>query len=131
MGASPVTAYLDTHTAVKLAEDGLKRIGPNARAQIAKSTLLLSPMVVLEMQYLFEIKRIMLSAGDLQRKLEVELGVTICNLSFPDVVAVALAETWTREPFDRIIVAHARLNNLAPLISSDRLVHQHYPRAVW
>jgi len=38
---------------------------------------------------------------------------------------------WARDAFDRIIVAHARLSGLTPLISSDEDIAEHYPRAIW
>jgi PIN domain nuclease of toxin-antitoxin system len=47
------------------------------------------------------------------------------------VARSALDEKWAREVFDRIIVAQARLNGLAPLISSDEEVAEHYPRTIW
>jgi PIN domain nuclease of toxin-antitoxin system len=127
----PIISYLDTHTAVKFAEDGLKRISRTAQAHIANSAVLLSPMTILEMQYLFEIKRIAIAARDLQRKLEDELGARVCEIPFATVAAVALDETWTRDAFDRIIVAQAKANNFAYLVTSDALVRKHYLRAVW
>jgi PIN domain nuclease of toxin-antitoxin system len=47
------------------------------------------------------------------------------------VARAALDEKWTRDAFDRIIVAQAKLNGLAPLISSDEEIAEHYPRTVW
>jgi PIN domain nuclease of toxin-antitoxin system len=34
-------------------------------------------------------------------------GVTINQHPFTDICSKALALTWTRDPFDRLIVAHA------------------------
>ena len=130
MGAA-IISYLDTQTAVKLAEDGVKRISRAAQAHIARSALLISPMTILEMQYLFEIRRIVIRARDLQRKLQDELGVVVCDIPFATVSAIALDETWTRDAFDRIIVAQAKANNFAYLVTSDEIIHKHYPRAVW
>ena len=50
-------------------------------------------------------------------------------LSHIDVVPVD-AESWTRDPFDRMIVAQAALRE-APLLTKDRVLHEHYDRAVW
>jgi len=127
-----VPAYLDTHVAVRLAHGELATISQAAMETIATMDLLISPMVLLELEYLFEIKReTRLSAEDIERKLEFELGVQICALSFTSIARKAAREKWTRDPFDRIIVAHARANALSPLISADRLILQNYPRAIW
>ena len=130
MGRS-VSSYLDTHVAVWLASSKLTSISRVAMAHIANSALLISPMVLLELQYLFEIGRIILPAGDVRRKLEYELSVQVCNFDFPNIVAAAVNENWTCEPFDRIIVAHARANGLSPLITADENVRRNYVRTVW
>jgi PIN domain nuclease of toxin-antitoxin system len=88
-------------------------------------------MVLVELEYLYEIGRLTLPAKDIVRKLEHELGLRLCDLLFADVARAALDEKWTRDAFDRIIVAQARLNGLAPLISSDEEIAKHYPRTVW
>jgi PIN domain nuclease of toxin-antitoxin system len=127
-----LSAYLDTHVAVRLAHGDLTSISRKAMETMAQTDLLVSPMVLLELEYLFELKKeTRLSADDIRRKLEAELGVRVCGLSFQSITAVAAREKWTRDPFDRIIVAHAKANGLSTLISADRLILQNYPRAVW
>jgi len=88
-------------------------------------------MVLLELEYMSEVGRSALRGQDVLRKLEQELGVAVCDLPFADVARAALDEKWTRDPFDRIIVAQARLKGLGPLISSDEEIAKHYPRTVW
>ena len=123
-------AYLDTHVAIRLA-DGRGRIGRGASRLIQRAELLFSPMVLVEMEYLFEIGRLSLPARDVLRKLEHELGLRLCGLPFAEVAKAALDEKWTRDAFDRIIVAQAKANGLAPLISADEEIAKHYPRTVW
>ena len=126
-----MSAYLDTHIAVRLADGDLDKLSPAAMQMIGGTDLLLSPMVLIELDYLFELNKIRLSADDVQRKLEFELGVRVCQFSFQKIARVASREQWTRDPFDRIIVAHSRANGISPLISADRLISQNYPRTVW
>jgi PIN domain nuclease of toxin-antitoxin system len=45
-------------------------------------------------------------------------------------MASALAESWTRDPFDRLIVARARATEL-PLLTKDMKIHAHFKAAVW
>lgn len=39
-------------------------------------------------------------------------------------------QTWTREPFDRIIVGHAAVH-ARPLVTKDRTIYGHYLHAFW
>jgi PIN domain nuclease of toxin-antitoxin system len=72
-----------------------------------------------------------LPARDVQLKPAHEATVGICNLSFPTIAQIALNESWTRDPFDRMIVANAKANGLAFLISADERIAKHYPRTAW
>ena len=123
-------AYLDTHAMIRLAH-GRGRIGRDAEKLIQRAELLISPMVLVELEYLYEIRKITLPGKDVLRKLEHELGLRLCELPFADVARAALDEKWTRDAFDRVIVAQARLNGLAPLISADEKIVEHYPRTIW
>lgn len=124
-------AYLDTHVVLRLTQGRLRTIGPDASRLIRRAELLISPMVLLELEYLHEIRRIVLPAQDILRKVEHELGLRLCNVPFEEVAKAALDEKWTRDAFDRIIVAQAKVRGLAPLISADERIAQHYPRTVW
>ena len=124
-------AYLDTSVAVWLAQGDLTRITPTALDSIRRSNLLVSPMVALELAYLHAIHRITLTSQDVLLKLRAELGVEVCDSSFASLIAVAVNEKWTRDPFDRVIVSQAKANGLAPLISSDEAIRKNYIKTVW
>ena len=124
-------AYLDTNAVIRLGHGRARLVGHDASRLIKRAELLVSPVVVLELELLFEIKRIKLPAHDILRKVEHELGVRVCDLPFGEVADAALDEKWTRDPFDRMIVAQAKVNGLTPLISSDEKIAKHYPRTVW
>ena len=59
-----------------------------------------------------------------------EIGLTVCDLAFALVAARARDERWTRDPFDRLIVAQAQVRG-APLLTRDDHIHRHYARAIW
>ena len=124
-------AYLDTNVAVWLAQVDLIRITPAALDCIRNSNLLVSPMVALELAYLHEINRITLTSQDVLLKLKAELGVDVCDTSFSSLVAIAVHEKWTRDPFDRIILSHAKANGLSRLISADDAIQKNYVKTVW
>jgi len=88
-------------------------------------------MVLLELAYLYEIKRIIRPPLALLNQLETQLGLKLCHHPFPAVIQIALLETWTSNPFDRVIVAQARANGYAALVTSDDKIREHYPNTVW
>jgi PIN domain nuclease of toxin-antitoxin system len=45
-------------------------------------------------------------------------------------VLQALPLSWTRDPFDRLIVAQAAVRD-APLLTKDRAIRRRYRAAVW
>jgi len=122
--------YLDTHIAVRLYEGDPSDLTPAARNKLGRDDdLRISPFVQLEMEYLHEIKRLRASATRIVSALEVEIGLRVCDTAFPLVVRQALEEYWTRDPFDRVIVAQARLHQAA-LITLDRHILGHYSHAL-
>ncbi|MBC8164907.1 MAG: PIN domain-containing protein [Bryobacteraceae bacterium] len=124
-------SYLDTQVAVWLASGTLKRLTPASIAALTNFQLIISSVVLLELEYLFEIGRLKLRADDILLKLKTEAGVAVCELSLASVGKVALNEKWTRDPFDRLIVSNAKANGFAALITSDELIRENYPRAIW
>ena len=131
MIAATEIAYLDTDVVVWLAQGSLESLSPRAVALLETAALLVSPTVLLELEYLREAGRIRLPARDIQRKVEHELGVRLCDLPFCAIVSAALDESCTRDPFDRLVVANAKANGFASLISADNEIARHYPRTVW
>jgi PIN domain nuclease of toxin-antitoxin system len=123
--------YLDTQVAVWLAEANLARISQKAMSLIQTADLRLSPMALVEMQYLYEIRRIIVPPQEILVKLGGEIGLTVCDHPFQIVAEVALGEGWTPDPFDRIIVANAKANGVSPLLTKDESILTHYPNARW
>ncbi|MGC8548153.1 MAG: type II toxin-antitoxin system VapC family toxin [Acidobacteriaceae bacterium] len=124
-------AYLDTNVVVWLAQGDLRRISTTAQALLEQAELLISPMVLVELEYLHEVQCILLSSREILIKVEHELGIRVCDLSFPRIAGVVIDEKWTRDPFDRTIVAHAKANGLAVLITAEEEIRRHYPKAAW
>ena len=124
-------AYLDTHVAVWLAEGVTRKLPAAARRVIDRCSLRMSPMVVVELEYMHELGRGKLNAVQASAKLRAELGVEVCEYPFAKVAYAALHEKWTRDAFDRVIVAHARANASAPLLTADERIREHYEQAIW
>ncbi len=124
-------AYLDTHVVIWLCESKLAKLSPPALDAINDNDLLISPAVLIELNFLLQIGRIIRNPLDLARQLRTQLAVRVCNHSFADLAETALFESWTRDPFDLMIVAHAKANNYSPLVTQDEKIRAHYPKAVW
>jgi len=125
-----MSAYLDTHVALWLYAGETARISKRAAAVINKEALLASPVVLLELQYLREIGRLTATPHAVEAELKRRVGLTVQNRSLEAVAEQALDLEWTRDAFDRLIVAQAALDGAA-LITTDRIIRQHYPKAVW
>jgi PIN domain nuclease of toxin-antitoxin system len=122
--------YLDTHVVVWLYEGDRGKLSGPAEERIQKDELFISPAVILEIQFLYEIQRITRTGPVMVEALSEELGLTVCELAFRSVIESALHEKWVRDPFDRLIVAHASANN-AQLITKDEKIRRHYKHAIW
>jgi PIN domain nuclease of toxin-antitoxin system len=123
--------YLDSHIVMLLAAGRKNWMSTESLGLLRRSDLLLSPIAFLELEFLFEIKRSKHPARDLFEKVAHETGLRMCDLPFATVANAAVTEGWTRDPFDRMIVAQAKANGFAWLISSDEKFKRHYPRTVW
>ena len=124
-------AYLDTDVVLWLAAGKVNRLSSVARGLVNKADLLLSPMAFLELEYLHESGRTKFPARDLLKKVSHETNLSLCEIPFSAIVSAALDEKWTRDLFDRLIVANAKANGFAWLISADEEIARHYPRTVW
>ncbi len=122
--------YFDTHAVVAVYKD-LDLLGVKARRLLRREVdYAISPIVCLELQFLYEIRQIKHAPRQILRHLEDAIGLTMCAKPFASVIEIAEGLGWTRDPFDRIIVAQASME-LDPLITKDARIHEHYRKAVW
>lgn len=122
--------YLDTHVVVWLQAGLIDRLSPTAVALINQHDLFVSPIVRLELQYLYEIGRITTDSDQVISDLGTRIGLQICLKPFNAIISTAKGINWTRDPFDRILVAHAALDQ-HELLTSDRVILEHFEGARW
>jgi len=122
--------YLDTHAVVWLYAGEVRRFPSAARRHLEREPLLISPAVVLKVEFLFEIGRVTDPAATMISALAADVDLGVCDLPFAKVVAEACSFTWTRDPFDRLIVAQAMLGG-ALLLTKDETILAHCARATW
>lgn len=111
--------------------DGLvERLSEPAEAAIESGRLVVSGMVELELQYLREIGRVRPGASEVLRALEGDIGLGRSELSLAAVASKACSLSWTRDPFDRLIVAEAMLGD-GKLVTRDEMIRDNLSSAVW
>lgn len=124
-------AYVDTNIVLFLIHGEPNRLTKRARQALERYDLLVSPMVSLELDYLYEVKRLVAPADVILGELYKSIDLRVCAMPFDRIVRIAAKESWTRDVFDRVIVSHAKANDEAPLISSDSVIALHYPGVIW
>ena len=122
--------FFDTHVVAWLYQKELKLLSPKAKDIIEKNDVFISPVVVLELEYLFEIGRLKKNARPIIEYLQERIGLTVDDLNFSKLVNIALGEKWTRDPFDRFIVSHCKYRD-AFLITKDKKISQNYPKFIF
>lgn len=122
--------HLDTHVVCWLYEGHIDLLSQPARDAMEHGQLAVSPIVDLELQLLYEIGRIVKGPETVLVALGREIGLQVASTAFAEVVAAARRLHWTRDPFDRLIVAGAALAS-AKLVTKDRLIRRHYAASLW
>ncbi len=103
--------YLDTHVILWLYLRKGEGLSDRARQLIEyEPVILISPMVLLELDYLHEIGRTTLGSSQVFDYLRQRFGLQICRKAFIDVVRNASELSWTRDPFDRMITAQSAID---------------------
>ena len=126
-----MTVYLDTHVAAFLhAGDGALLSPPAVHFLESARSIRVSPMVVLELQYLFEIERIAYAGDEIAGFLQDQFGIITDRESLGEAVLHAQTYSWTRDPFDRIITAQAAQAG-AFLLTRDEIIRANYRGAIW
>jgi PIN domain nuclease of toxin-antitoxin system len=123
-------AFLDTHAVIFLWEGRTEVFGAGSREILEQSLLLISPLVRLEMGFLREVGKLKAEPDQILGSLTSDYGAVLTDDSLEALVPLAMPLSWTRDPFDRLLVATALLHQ-APLVTRDARIHEHFPGAVW
>jgi PIN domain nuclease of toxin-antitoxin system len=122
--------YLDTSVLPWLA-GAPEQLSRRARQTIDRDeSLLVSPMVELEVEYPYEVGRSNRPAAEVVAHLRGVVNLHVCERAFAAVAAKARELQWTRDPFDRLITAQAALGN-DPLLTRDKIIRANYVHAFW
>jgi len=102
--AEAAVILLDTHAAIWIAQ-GHRRVKLLERFP----RIYLSPASVLEIQFLAEVGRVRLPEGQTPQALAEDYRWRLDEPPAAKWFAAACELSWTRDPFDRLLAAHARL----------------------
>lgn len=116
---------LDTHALLWM-HMGNKR----AKALRHKTRLYVSPATVLELHFLVEIGRVKLQTGATVADLVDDDRWLVDDLPAAAWFDRAAAESWTRDPFDRLLVAHAGVRNWKLATADAKLIDRLPARCV-
>lgn len=123
--------HLDTHVVMWLYQGLPAKLPRRARRVVdGDPDIRVSPMVALELGLLTELGRATRPPDLVLAALQQAMGLTMSAAQFPVIVRHAQQLTWTRDPFDRLIVANA-LADGADLVTADHRIRTHLPTAVW
>lgn len=122
--------YLDTHIVVWLYAGLTAKLSDCAKHLINENELYISPIVRLELQYLYEIGRITEKSDDIVLELVSCLDLKVCKKDFNLIINQSVIINWTRDPLKHLIVSNASVDNHI-LLTKDYHILNHYENAVW
>ncbi len=89
-----------------------------------------SPISLLEMKFLKEVGRLKVDFEPIISRLKADERFRIHTVSLEDICEAAFGLIWTRDPFDRLLVAHSMTASI-PFGTCDRLILQNYSNIVF
>ena len=113
-----------------LYEGADRRIPAAVRNLIETEQPFVSPIVELELTYLYEVGKVTEAAAAPLTALRKTIGLQIADIPASALVRAATGLSWTRDPFDRMIAAQAIVAD-APLLTADRTILANLPQATW
>ncbi len=85
-----------------------------------------SPVSLLEIQYLAEVGRLEVQNPELTDSVLNDPRFIVDEVPLLALIQHAIPLTWTRDPFDRLLVAHSRARRV-PLCTVDRSIRTNHP----
>jgi PIN domain nuclease of toxin-antitoxin system len=122
--------FLDTHIVVWLYSGYITKLSKTVVDHIENNDLIISHMVRLELQYLFEIGRITVTSEVIIKSLNASIGLNVSLMKTEQVFDKAIEYSWTRDVFDRLITAEADVSGFV-LITKDAIIRANYNKAIW
>ena len=124
---------LDSHTLLWAVDDPA-RLGPEAASELQDSgnEVLLSAATIWEISIKVGLGKLSLSKPyrEWMSQARTDLGVTILPITIEYADIQATLPNHHRDPFDRLLVAQARIENV-PVVSNDSIFDQYGVSRIW
>jgi len=131
MGRSKASvAYLDTHIVVWLYAGLVEKLTENAKRTIEDNDVVISQLVKLELQYLFETGRIKVSPSKMIQALGRSIDLKISNCPLNEMIDQSIKISWTRDVFDRLLAAEVEATG-GRFVTADATIRENLKQAVW
>lgn len=124
VAASAVKALLDTHFVLWIVA-GADRLRSFPWIERYRPWGV-SPVSLLEIQYLSEIGRVEVQNPQFTDALVEDPRFLIDEIPLVPLMRRAIELSWTRDPFDRLIAAHSSIRRV-PLCTTDRNLRENHP----
>lgn len=121
--------HIDTHIFAALHDGEPVGIDLRARRLIGSMQVRVSPLVLFELELIKHKTKISI-VSDAFETLRELIGLEVAHSPLVRLAQEAVRLGWTREPMDRLIVAHAIADG-ARLITKDERIRANFPGAVW
>ena len=122
--------FLDTHVIIWLYIRDQKPFSQKALNLIDTYDIFIPSISILEMQFLYEIKKLYVNPIDIITELRETISLLTIHTDSADLIQNALPLNWTRDPFDRLIVAETIYHG-ATLLTKDEVIRKNFNNAVW
>ena len=124
---NPSAVLLDTHVLIWiLTEDRDLKNVPWVHHQFL---WIVSPLSLLETKFLLEKRKIAVELAGVLQDLKVDSRFRVDDVPLEDLCLAAMDLSWTRDPFDRLLVAHSIARKI-PFGTADRNIRRHYSNVV-
>lgn len=122
--------FLDTHSIIWLAEGKPEMFTANGIKLLNEFDLYISPMVRLELHFLYDRNRFFEQPEKTLSVLAEKINLRIDSLDFSKVIGQATQIKWTRDVFDLFIAAQCQFHN-ATLLTKNRIILANFSSACW
>jgi len=122
--------FLDTHVLIWLFLRDRSLFSESALILIDSADIYLPNISILELQFLYEIGKLLVKPEIIIEELEETINLLKVHSNMSDIIQTALSISWTRDPFDRLMVAESIFHK-ANLLTKDREIRRHFDNAMW
>ncbi len=129
-GQLTLSVHLDTDVLLWISQGRIRTLGEKAFRLAIRLPWVISPIVSLELEILHEIGRIRATPEIVMKAVREQGSLKFSDIPFADVVEHAIQMSWTRDPIDRLVTAHAMADG-AKLLTADANILAHFKDAVW